>query len=260
MRHLLSIVIALISVLTILSGCVANKELDLVVEEGHSIENLLASYGCVRYETEPFSIWVNGKEIVCDLDLVWNLCAKDMARIQKSFEGKLNNNSKISQNWLVLRDQYDTLVAHVRVGSDPFGFFPDLPTASFYNRGNLTSLTSYDINDGYYRYEFRYDSDDKIIYAEERCNDVSLKNGQRSKNCSCVSREWRYSQNGNYLLLTKRWDEILGREKLKTIFFQKFSDGFPIENENYQSEKQFHTDKRIQTEWNEGTETVEKWR
>ena len=198
------IVISILSIFFLLFlGNANDKEFDLRVEEGHSLEGLMASQGCVISESEPFYIYVNGSEILCDLNTMWELNAANMAWNEKLFEGKLNEYSRISLNYLFLSDRYNTPIAHVHIGKDPFGFFPNLPAASYDSRGNLISLTSYDIDLGYFQYAFLYDEDDRITHAEERRYEIPLSSGERSKFFIRFTYEWRYTDNNTYIRVAR---------------------------------------------------------
>lgn len=252
-RSLICLIFAFV-LMVALPGCAAAtcaKDFDFVVEEGHSIRALMASQGCVKYESEPFYVYVNGKEILCDLNTMQELCDKDMARIEQIFDGKLNENSAIGMHWLVLYDQNNTWVAHLRVGRDPFGFFPDLPVAYFDNSGNLISLTSYDINEGYFQYSFLYDDNNRIIYAEERCFEVPLSTGIRSKTFSCYVHDWRYCQDGSYFRLTRVWDRLPNSDPPDNVYIEKYIDGYLLVSKYYDSEELFLADEMLQNEWNE---------
>ena len=233
-----------------------DKEFDLRVEEGHSLEGLMASQGCVIFESEPFYIYVNGREILCDLNTMWDLSAEYKTRVERLFEGKLNEYSNISLNCLFLNDRYNTPIAHVRIGRDPFGFYSDLPSVSFDDRGNLISLTSYDIYEGYFVYSFFYDDEDRITYAEERCYKISLNTGRRSKDCSCYTCECRYTEKGGCLHLTQRWDSLQSSDKPDVICFEKYIEGFSVMRRIYESEEEFQSDIEICADW-AGATTME---
>lgn len=249
MKHLIISLAILLAGVPILLGSANDRDFDLVVEEGHSLEDLMASYGCVIYESEPFSIFVNGREIICNLNTISELSGKDMARVQRMFEDKLNANSSINLCWLHLSDLHNTYVGHLRIGTDPFGFYPDLPAAQFDNHGNLLRLSSYDINKGYFQYTFLYDADDRITHAEERCYEVSLSTGRRSQDFTTCAKEWRYNSDGTYMQVSRKWDGQPVEENLKTVIYHKCSGDVPSSSVVYNTEAEFMKDEKTQAEW-----------
>jgi len=249
MRRFLAFVLFILSAL-LSFGSATQKDFDLKVEDGHSIEGLMQSQGCIVFESEPFYISVNGKEFFCGLRTFRELEANEMKRVENIFEDKLNEYSDISLYWLFLNDKHNTYIARIRAGRDPLGFYPELPEAHFDENGNLISLTSYDIYEGYFQYTIRYDDDDRVTYAEERRYDVSLTEGVRSKDFSCETKEWRYGEAGTYWTLVRKWKHFFNSDKPDTLFIMKKSDGFFSEEyKTYTSEEAFQTDNEIYSAW-----------
>lgn len=69
--------------------------------------------------------------------------------------------------------------------------FPLSSTSFFDNRGNLISLTSYDIDEGYCVYVFVYDEDERIVFQEERIFSTYYQPGD-GVDFSSLSRTWDY--------------------------------------------------------------------
>lgn len=153
-------------------------------------------------EEHVVSVTVNGKTYDCDLDSMWEDEDSQIERLREAFEGRLNEHSSIYGHWLYLSDKRGTEIRPVRIGKDPYNFFPELPVMFFDNRGNLISLTSYDIDEGYFHYTFLYDEMDRILFSEEQSFFVPYKETGRVTDGLVIDIWWEYGEDGSFVKKT----------------------------------------------------------
>lgn len=161
-----------------------------------------------RQEPYIVEVLVNGQLYECDYSQELVKEKEQAEKLKALFEGKLNEYSFVSGHWLCLYDNHGTNIRSVRIGRDPFGFFPELPVMLFDNRGNLISLTSYDITEGYFVYSFCYDEQDRITYSQERSFTVAYKEGDAAGNPYDIDLQWEYADDGSYIV---RMGSCIGR-------------------------------------------------
>ena len=188
MKKVLIAVIALV-LSAMLTTCSQNQERNLQITE-------------TVPTSEPYieKAIVNGKTYECDYSQERDKLGEQAEQLKMRFEGVLNEYSFVSGHWLCLYDSHGTKIRSVRIGSDPFGFFPELPAMLFDNRGNLISLTSYDIAEGYFVYCFCYDDQNRIIYSQERSYTVAYKEGEAAGDPYDIDLHWEYAEDGSYIV------------------------------------------------------------
>ncbi len=186
-KILIIVIILMLSVM--LTTCSQNQETD------HQITGAVPT-------SEPYieKVTVNGRTYECDYRQERDKLGEQAEQLETLFEGMLNEYSFVSGHWLCLYDSHGTNIRSARIGRDPFGFFPELPVMLFDNRGNLISLTSYDITEGYFVYSFCYDVQNRIIYSQERSYTVAYAEGQPAGDPYDIDLEWEYADDGSYVV------------------------------------------------------------
>lgn len=188
MKKLNCLIISIL--LTIMTSACVNEK-DNAIYENNS---------ATRQEPHIVEALVNGQQYECDYSQEQDKEKEQAERLKILFEGKLNEYSFVSGHWLCLNDSHGTSIRSVRIGRDPFDFFPELPVMLFDNRGNLISLTSYDITEGYFVYCFCYDEQNRIIYSQERSYAVAYKEGDAAGAPYDIDLQWEYADDGSYIV------------------------------------------------------------